>query len=135
MTQPLLALQAAIVATLNGDAELVALLGGAKTYEQAPAATIYPWIAFEEMRARDNSVSDFPGHELRVSLLCVSRQPGSAEALTIAARVVELLDDANLTLDGHRLIHLAATSVDLIRAGKDPVRKARISLRAVTETI
>lgn len=135
MTAPVLALQSAIVATLNADAALIMLLGGAKTFEHAPPATNYPWIAFEQLNARDASVSGYVGHEHRLSLICASRQPGTKEALAIAERVAALLQDASLTLSGHRLINLAVTAVEIIRAGKEPLRKARVALRAVTETI
>lgn len=135
MTSPILALQSAIVAALNADATLVSLLGGAKTFEHAPPTTNYPWIAFEQLSARDFSASVYPGHEHRCSLICVSRQPGTKEALAIAERVVEILQDAALSLDGHRLINLQTTNVEIIRAGKEPTRKARVSLRVVTEII
>ncbi|MBN9061314.1 MAG: hypothetical protein BGP06_15255 [Rhizobiales bacterium 65-9] len=135
MSDPLLALQGAIVATLNGDAALVALLGGEKTFEHAPPGTTHPWIAFEEMRSTTADVSGYATREHRIALLCVSRQPGTREALAIASRVQALLHDATLPLDGHRLINLAVSSVDIMRAAREPLRKARVSLRAVTETI
>lgn len=135
MSEPLLALQGAIVAALNGDAVLVALLGGAKTFEHAPPTTAHPWIAFDELRSTTADVSGYETREHRLSLLCVSRQPGTKEALQIAERVIAVLDDAALALTGHRLVNLGVISVEIQRSGKEPLRKARVSLRAVTETI
>lgn len=135
MTHPLFALQSAITARLKTDAPLLALLGGAKCYEHAPPATVHPWIAWEQLSARDADTSLSDGHEHRLSLICASRQPGTKEVLTIAARVEELLHGASLTLVGHRLINLVVTAAEIQRAGKEPLRKARISLRAVTEKL
>ncbi len=135
MSESLFALQKAIVAALNADAALVALLGGAKAFEHAPSSTSAPWIAFGDMKTRDLAASGPPLSEHRVTLVCVSRQPGTKEALTIAARVSALLQDAPLALAGHRLVSLAVTGVELAREGKEPVRKARVALRAVAEPI
>lgn len=135
MSEPLLALQGAIVDALKGDATLVALLGGAKIFEHAPPSTTHPWIAFDELRSAKTDVSGYRTREHRLSLLCVSRQPGTKEALAIAERVAAVLDDAPLALAGHRLVNLAAIAVEIIRVGREPLRKARVSLRAVTETI
>jgi hypothetical protein len=133
MSDALLSLQRAIAAHLNADPVLAALLGGARTFEHVPPQLQPPWIAFEELSARDYGASGVAIHEHRVTLICVSRRPGSREAFAIAARAQELLDDAALPLDGHRLANLRVSAVGLIRAGKEPVRKARLTLRAVTE--
>jgi hypothetical protein len=135
VSDPLSALQKALVQSLRADAALAAILGGPKAFEHVPPATDAPWIAFEEMRAKDAGASGKPVHEHRVTLLCATRQPGFKQALAIAERAKALLDDAQLTLDGHRLASLFVLSVELLRVGREPLRKARLTLRAVTETL
>ena len=135
MSDALLSLQRAIVARLNGDPELVALLGGARTYEHVPASTSHPFIAFESLGARDYPASGAAICEHRIALLCVSREPGTKQALLIAQRAQELLETGLLNLEGHRLANLRTTAIEIVRSGREPLRKARIRLRAVTETM
>jgi hypothetical protein len=135
MSAPLLAIQAALVAHLNGDAGLVALLGGPRVFAQAPAATVAPWIAVEDARRRDYGVSGPAAHEHRLALVCVSREPGAKQALELAERVAVASEAAALAPEGARLVSIAATSIETLRPGRDGLRRARVVLRAVTETL
>lgn len=133
---PLLALRAAILDALSGDAALLAPMGGTlRLHDEPPRGAAPVYAVFEEASARDDSVDGARrhAHALRIA---VWGRPGSARAaLEAAERVATLLDDAALALDGHRLIRLRATAVE---AGRDPranLARVAVALEAVTEAL
>ncbi|MGL4324316.1 MAG: DUF3168 domain-containing protein, partial [Beijerinckiaceae bacterium] len=94
-----------------------------------------PWIHVDEVTARENDTSSDTGHIHRITLACVSQQPGIKECSALAERVAVVLDTASLTLSGHRLVNLTVTETSLRRSGKHPTRIMNVRLRAVTERL
>ena len=135
MTSPVLSLRAAIRARLVADAALVALLGGPKVHDEPPRAAEPPYVTFADVQARDWSTGGDRGHEQRLGLSVWSRQGGDREALTIADRVATLLDDADLTPAGHRLVNLRVTAQEVARPDRAGLRRVTLRLRAVTEQL
>jgi hypothetical protein len=129
----LFALKKAIHARLVGDAALIALLGGPNVHEEPPRGAEPPYLVFGEARVRDWSTVSDRGHEHALTIDCFSKQPGVLETLALAERVEDLLQDAALALDGHRLVNLTVIGIDLAREGRAPVRRAVVRARAVTE--
>ncbi len=135
MTSPVLALRMAVRAALLLDAPLRTLLGGEKIYDEAPRSAEPPFAVFGEAEARDWSTGDASGHEHRLSLRVWSDQNGDAEALAITGRMAEVLDDADLVLDGHRLVLIGMTAEEMSKPGRDGRRRAVLRLSALTEAL
>ena len=136
MTHPLWALRRAIHARLVGDAELTGLLGGPHVFEEPPRGARPPYVAFGEATVRDWSDTSGAGHEHLVTLLVWSGEPGARQALRLAGRVAALIEDADLALEGHRLVNLRVTAQELKREGRpEPLRRLALRLRAVTEAL
>ena len=64
-----------------------------------------------------------------------SIQRGLREALDLAARVIALLDDQPLALEGHRLVNLRLVQMETRRELNGRLVRASIRLRAVTEVL
>lgn len=133
MMHPSHALQTAIVSALAGDISLTALLSGAKIYENAPANAKPPWAAFDEISTRAADAVNVRGHIHRMTLRCVSDQPGTRECSAIAERICQVLSGATLTLTDHSLINMDITDMSLRRTGKIPHRVMVVTLRAMTQ--
>jgi hypothetical protein len=129
----ILALRRAIVAGLAADAALCAQLGGAKFYDEAPRASEAPYLLFAEAQSRDWSTSDARGVEQFLTLAIVSTARGTREALDIAQRVVDLLDEAPLSLDGHALIDLRFQTMETRREQSGRFARVNLRFRATTE--
>lgn len=84
---PIAQLQNALVAALNADAPLVALIGEGGVFDAPPRGRPAPYVVVErhDMRQRDGDAA--PGQEHRLLLHCWAGQPSRAAALAIAERV------------------------------------------------
>jgi hypothetical protein len=130
---PIVALRKAIVVRLSGDAALVAALGGAKIHDEAPRGGEPPYVLFAEVQARDWSASQSRGAEQLLTLSVISVQRGAREALDIAARIVELLDEAELALEGHVLVDLRHMTSETRREQNGRFARVNLRFRATTE--
>lgn len=133
MTDPILALRASIRARLAADPQLVTALGGAAIYDETPREAQAPYVVFGETQARAWSNGTTGGREQFVSLHIWSRAPGDREALAVAGRIATLLDEVDLTLDGHRLLIMRLLGEDTIRPGRDGLRRVTLRFYAITE--
>jgi len=133
MSTAAVALRAAVHDALNADAALVALLGGAKVYDEPPASTAFPYVTMGEARVTDFSAGDAPGEEHHLTLHGWSRQGGHREAHMIAGALLAALDDASLALTGHRLVNLRFAVADMRREADGRTYHALVRFRAVTE--
>jgi hypothetical protein len=127
------ALQQAVFSTLAGDAALSALIGGARLYDGAPRNAAAPYVHLGEFVLRDWSTATEAGLELRFEVVAWSAEPGRSEALSIAARAVELLDDAALAVAGFRLVSLRHLGTATAREKKPEGRRATARFRARVE--
>ena len=135
MSGAVTALRRAVRARLAADAALSALTAGPKIFDETPRAVEPPYITFGDAQARDLSSTSYPGAEQVLVLQVWSAQGGAREALDIADRVTFLLDDAALTLAGHRLINLRLTAIEITREAEGRFFRAALRLRAVTEAV
>jgi hypothetical protein len=134
-TSPVIALRKAIRACLLADASLTTALGGAHIYDEAPRDAAAPYITFGDAQARDWSTASDRGSEQFPILNVWSEQRGVREALAIAEQTRALLDDAALTLDGHRLVNMRFVSIETKRENGGRLARASLRLRAVTEAL
>lgn len=136
MSGPILALRRAILSLAQGDAALIALFGGSlRLHDEPPRGAEPVYALFGPVEARDWSTDFDRGHEQSLDIEVWAR-PGSARAaLDVADRLAALLDDADLALEGHRLVTLRATAMTVDRDEKTGLARASLTLRAVTEEL
>ncbi len=133
MSAPSRALQEAVFAALSADATLVTLLGGANVFDGAPRNQPAPYVHLGELTARDWSTSTEEGTEINFAVVAWSRAEGRSEGLAIADRVVALLHDQALTLEGYRLVNLRHLATETARVEKPEGRRTVMRFRAVVE--
>lgn len=127
-----LALQAAMMAALKSDPALVALTGG-RIHDGAPQGAALPYVALADAAALDWDTASEEGTEHFATLVTRSDAGGRRQALEIIGAVVAVLDEADLPLDGHRLVNLRVEAADTRRETDERTWRGRVRLRAVTE--
>ncbi len=136
MTSPVLSLRRAIIDTASADAELRALMGGAlRLYDEPPRGAEPVYALFGNVTAEDWSTDLDRGHAQSVDLVIWSEKGGARTALMVADRFFAILDDAPLTLDGHRLVNLRVTELASERDKDTRLTRVTLRLRAVTEVV
>ena len=127
------ALQQAVFARLTSDSALIALLGGARVYDDVPVRAAFPYVAFAPGSARDWSAGDEAGTEHAVVLHVWSRASGRKETLAVIEALRAALHDAALSLTDHRLINLRHETSDVRRETDGETYQGIVRFRAVTE--
>lgn len=134
MSDAILALRASVQARLAADAALTALIGAERIFDEAPRAQRGTYIVHGDVDARDWSTSTEAGCEQEFALVVWAGQSGSTrQALEAARLIVAALDEADLAVDGHRLVDLRWLSTRLARDPRNGLPSAVLRFRAVTE--
>ena len=131
---PVVALRRAILSVLAADAQLIAALGGANIFDEAPPGAPAPRIAFGDVQERDWSAQLSRGAEQIVIITVWSNARGTREALDIADRVVAILDEAPLALTGHTLVDLRFFALATRREQNGRYARVDLRFRATTES-
>lgn len=136
MTSPVLSLRRAIIDTASTDTELRALMGGAlRLYDEPPRGAEPLYALFGDVKAEDWSTDLDRGHAQSIDLVIWSEKGGARTALMAADRFFAILDDAPLTLEGHRLVNLRVTELASTRDRETGLARVTLRLRAVTEVV
>jgi hypothetical protein len=136
MTSPVLALRRAIIDAAAGDTELRALMGGSlRLYDEPPRGAEPVYALFGDVKAEDWSTDLDRGHAQSIDLVIWSEKGGARTALMVADRFFAILDDASLTVEGHRLVNLRVTELASIRDKESGLARVTLRLRAVTEVV
>lgn len=136
MSAAIPALRAAIQARLSTDTDLSALIGPGRIHDEAPRAAKGVYIVHGEVEARDWSTGTDSGCEQEFALTVWAGESASVRlALEAAGRIAVALDQAALTLLGHRLINLRWRSSLLSREARTGLAFVTLRFRAVTETL
>jgi hypothetical protein len=134
MTSPILALRLAILDAAESDAELKALMGGAlRLHDEPPRAAEQVYALFGDVTAEDWSTDFDRGHEQDLTLVIWAERGSARTALAAAERLSEILDDASLTLEAHRLVNLRVTELASTRDKDTQLARVTLRLRAITE--
>ncbi|KUO65534.1 MAG: hypothetical protein APF80_13215 [Alphaproteobacteria bacterium BRH_c36] len=133
MTSANWALQKAIFTTLSGAAPLTALIGADRIYDDVPGDAEFPYVTFGQSQLRDWSTGSDGGHEHVFTLNVWSRENGRREVTEAMGLLEAALHDAELTLDGHRLINLRHEFSESRREADGETYRGIIRYRAVTE--
>ena len=127
-------LQAAIVAALKADTELVALLGDAdRVLDRVPPGRDFPFIAIGRTSIRDWSTDDRTGGEHLVTLRCWSRATSRAEVLAVAERMTAALEGLTGVRGDRRIVSLEPVSSDHGYEPADRAWRATLRFRSLTE--
>lgn len=88
MSHPIVVLQGALVAALEGDAGLTALIGAGGVFDAPPQNRPAPYVVIDrhDMRQADGDAT--PGQEHRVMVHCWADRASRKAALAIAERVM-----------------------------------------------
>ncbi len=136
ITNPILALRGAILAHVQTDAALAALMGGTvRLYDEPPRASEPVYAVFSDAAARDWSTGSDAGHAHEAAVVVWAREGGARSGLDAAARLAALLHDTALPLDGHRLVSLRVAAIETARDDKTGLARATVRLTALTEAL
>jgi hypothetical protein len=130
---PVIALRKAIRARLLADPLLVAALAGPKIYEEAPPGAAAPYAIFMDSQMRDWSGALSRGAEQFLTIAVISTQRGLGQALGAAQQIADLLDEAQLSPEGHRLVDLRFVSMETRRDASGRFARVAVLFRATTE--
>ncbi len=134
MTSPILALRRAILETASGDGELISLMGGAlRLHDELPRNAEPVYALFGGVAARDWSTGTDRGHEQDLAIVIWSERGSARSGLAVAERFSAILDDAGLSVEGHRLVNLRVTEIASNRDEETQLTRVTLRLRAVTE--
>jgi len=134
VTSPVLALRRAVLAVAENDAELLALMGGTlRLHDEPPRAAAPVYAVFGDVTAQDWSTDFDRGHEQDATIVVWAERGSARTALAVAERFASILDDAALSLDGHRLVNLRVTELSAERDKDTQLTRVSLRLRAVTE--
>ncbi len=106
MTAAATELQRAIVAVLESDAGLTGLLGGPKVFDRTPPDVSFPYVTFGRTSLFDWSTDTEAGSEHLFTIHVWSQHAGKREVFAIMERLRTLLHEAQLPVEGHRLVLL-----------------------------
>lgn len=128
-----LPLQQAVLAALEADSALTALVQGVFDFVEEGEA--YPYIVLGETVETPDNSHDSHGSNSVITLHVWSKYRGYAEALRIATRVRALLEHRPLTISGHRHVATYFVSQQTLTDPEPPgdIRHVPISFRVLTE--
>lgn len=105
MSDSSLPVQAAIVAALEADAGVAALVG-ARIYDRVPEATVFPYVSLGPETGDPFDAAAMSGWDATIQIDTWSRKGGRVEAKTIMAAISARLHRGALNVTGHALVFL-----------------------------
>ena len=124
----------AIQARLSADAALILLIGAGGIIDRLLARPVLPCLVIGDVETRDYSTATERSHEHFLTLEAWSEGGGRRQALEIAGRVITLLDDTAMLLEGgFVLVSMQHSSTRSRREAKTRNFVAEMRFRAVTE--
>lgn len=131
---PIASLKAALRSHLLADADIAALIGVA-VFEVPPRGAAPPYLVIGDALARDRGAVGGEGHELELDLLVITKERGSAGALTLASAVEAALASPLPALEGHHLVALEIRQSVTRHEAATSLTRATLRLRAFTEPL
>lgn len=133
---PILALRTAMLAALAADPTLVDLFGGSvRLHDEPPRGALPVYALFGRAIAHDASSEGVRAHAQEAEIVVWSRPGSAATGLSVADRIAALLDDADLSLSGHRLVRLRVAQSGAARDPGSGAARAWLKLTALTEAL
>ncbi len=109
--------------------------GARRFYDEPPRTAEFPYVTLGETRVTDYSTGDGRGEEHQLTVHAWSRQGGHAQAHVIAGALLQVLDDAPLTVTDHQLVNFRFAVADVRREADGRTYHALVRFRAVTEPV
>ncbi|MDQ0454284.1 DUF3168 domain-containing protein [Rhizobium paknamense] len=122
----------ALVARLEGDGDLTALIGAGGICDRRLARGREPYVMIGQVEADDLSTDDESLLECRLVLTAWSAV-GRQQAEAVAARLRAVIDDADLALQAGRVISLRHRKTVSRREEKTALFRVDVTFRAVVE--
>lgn len=97
------ALQAAVIAALQTDGDVAALVGD-RVLEEAQASAVFPYLAIGPWKSRAWNVGGTWGEEVVFGIVAFVRKGGRGAALNLIGRCGVALDGAAMNVDGGRVV-------------------------------
>lgn len=134
MTSSAWALQTAMRAALEANADLIALMGNPPpVYDRVPGDAGLPYIAFGDWKVEENDTADARIDSHIVMIDVWSAYAGLKQAKAIATVIEAALHGAAFTLDGHALIDLSYIASAFSQDQKEQTARATLRFRAMTQ--
>ena len=134
MTSSAWSLQSAMRAALEGNADLIAMMGAPPAvYDRAPPGAQLPYIAFGDWRVTESDTDDARIDSHAVMIDVWSSYAGLKQAKAIAIVVETALHGATLVLDGCALIDLSYVASVFSQDPKEQISRATLRFRALTQ--
>lgn len=127
--------QRAIYETLTGSSAVATVLGGARVHDDVPRGAELPYLTIGQSSARDWSTGTEDGEEHTLTVHVWSRANGRKQVQEIMGVVRGVLNDAALSLSGHRLVNLRHEFGEARRDPDGETYHGLMRFRAVTEPI
>jgi len=127
----IVSLQGALVAALNADGALLALIGAGAVFDAPPKGRSGSYIVLARHDALARDGDGTPGHEHRVLLHVWHAEPSRKAALAVVERVVAVALET--ALSGAGLVVTHAEHVRTDTAIEDGRARAAVTLRFLTE--
>lgn len=134
MTSSAWSLQTAMRAALDGNADLIALMGNPPpVYDRVPPDAQLPYIAFSDWKVDESDTADtrIDSHAMLIDVW--SSYHGLKQAKAIAAVIEAALHGAVLMLDGFALVDLSYVAAVFSQDQKEQTGRATLRFRALTQ--
>ncbi|MBA5776364.1 DUF3168 domain-containing protein [Stappia sp. F7233] len=128
-----IALRAAILTRLKGDAGFAAALGGERVFDGAPQRQSFPFAFLAEVTAAPLDADAGDAEELRLTIAVLSRAATRGETAGALDAIREGLAVLDPDLGGYRLANLTVTSAATERLNDGRTWRGTLRLRAVCE--
>jgi hypothetical protein len=127
------ALQKAVFETLTADANLTALIGADRIFDDVPPATHPPYLVFADTQGADWSTGTEAGDELRFGIEIWSSQKGRKQSASIAQAIREALAVLAAIDPPYTLVNLRFVSARFERDPQTEYFRGLLRFRAVVE--
>jgi len=128
-------LQQSIFAALGADAQLAALVGPGRVFDDVPQGTALPYVALGSIAAQDWSTGSEDGTEHVFTVHVWSGARGKKQAHEILRAIRATLHDQPLAVAGHSLINLRHERSEVRRDTDGETVHGTARFRAVTEPL
>jgi hypothetical protein len=130
---PAWSLQQSVFAALSADAQLTALLGPGRIFDDVPQGTALPYVTLGRSTAQDWSAGSEDGTEHLFTVHVWSAARGKQQAHEVLGAVRAALHDQPLAVADHSLINLRHERSEVRRAPDGETIHGTARFRAVTE--
>lgn len=131
-SDPAVALQTALVAHLKADAGVTAVCAG-RVFDAVKLDAVLPYVAFGPFQMLPEHGDCLDGCECFIQLDAYAPGPDTKLIKIFGAALAAALDEAEVTLNNHRLVGLSIEQTQYLRDPDGITTHAVISVRALTD--